>query len=284
MASRSALRTCALCLAGLCLLHGCSQPRSPRARPLVVVSVLPQSYFVRAIAGELVELAVLLPPGASPALWQPTLDSLRAISSASLYVKVGHPALPFEVAWLDRLLAENPDLVVLDCSAGLEVHPGDPHIWLSPAHARAMAEAISRGLLELLPGERATLEARTEALILEIDSVDAELRKRLADRRGQQFVVFHPAWGYLAREYGLVQVAIEAGHREPDLRELRVLIERARSARVATLFVQPQFDPESARVVAAEIGAGVELLDPLAYEWAHNLRHVAGRLEESLVP
>ena len=97
-------------------------------------------------------------------------------------------------------------------------------------------------------------------------------------------MVHHPAWGYFAQEYGLEQVAIEHEGKEPDVRQLAELIQRARRDGVQVVFAQPQFDPASAELVAAEIGARVELLDPLAYDWATNLRHVARRIAEGAIP
>ncbi len=90
--------------------------------------------------------------------------------------------------------------------------------------------------------------------------------------------MLHPAWGYLAEEYGLVQIAIQHENREPDPHRLARLIKRARDLDVEVIFQQPQFDGASARVVAEAIGGRVEALDPLAADWADNLVHVAERL------
>ncbi|MDH3686827.1 MAG: zinc ABC transporter substrate-binding protein, partial [Myxococcales bacterium] len=80
-----------LAAALLCALaSGCSESRPPSDRPIVAVSVLPLEYVVDRLAGEFVETAVMLPPGASPTQYQPTLGQVRAFSDAAVYVKVGH--------------------------------------------------------------------------------------------------------------------------------------------------------------------------------------------------
>jgi zinc transport system substrate-binding protein len=282
--SRTLRRACIPCLLAVCLVHGCSEPVGGQERPLVVVSVAPQRFVVERLAGPRVDARVLVPPAASPALYEPTLPQLRAISRASLYVKVGHPDFPFERSWLDRLLAESPDLRVVDCSAGLELRGGDPHVWLVPRHVAAMSEAIAKALAELLPAERSAIESNAAAFAAEIADLDRELREILAERRGDRFWVFHPAWGYFADEYGLEQEAVERDHKAPGVHDVAELIERARRSDTRTLFVQPQFDRTSAEVIAREIGADVEVLDPLAYDWPANLRRSARLVAESATP
>jgi zinc transport system substrate-binding protein len=259
----------------IALSLACGSEQPDRDRPLVVVSVLPQAFFVERIGADLVEIAVMIPPGASPAAHEPNLGQLEALSRASLYVKVGHPHFPFEAAWLEQLLAERRDLPVVDASAGLERTEDDPHIWVSPRHARAMARNIGTALAALLPAQAATLESRLERLLAEIDATDTEVREILRDSRGRAFFVFHPAWGYFAEEYGLRQVAIQESGKEPDPRALAEFIEEAKEAQVKVVFAQPHFDAASARVIAEELGGRVESLDPLAYDWPRNLRDAA---------
>lgn len=260
----------------------CARQAAPDAPPLVLVSVPPQRWFVERIAADRVRVEVMIPPGASPVTHEPGIGQLRSLSRAALYVKVGHPHFPFEEAWLDRLLADAGSLAVVDAFPDVAVDvDDDPHVWLAPGHARAMSRRIHAALAGLLPEARVALDANLRDLLAEIDAVDAELADVLRDRRGAAFVVFHAAWGHLAEAYGLEQVAIEAGHRGPDPRRLAQVIERARSLGVEVVFAQPHFDPQPAAVVAEAIGARLESLDPLAYDWPTNLRHVAGRLAEA---
>lgn len=269
---------------GLALLLGCLEQPDIAERPLVVVSVLPQAFFVERIAGDLARVEVMIPPGASPHIHEPTISGLEAVAEAILYVKVGHPRFAYERAWLDSLLADRPDLPVVDASDGLDRSAEDPHLWLSPRHARRMSASIHAALFALLPAERETLGANLDALSAEIDAVDRDLGRLFAGKQGGTFVVFHPAWGHLADDYGLVQLAIEREGKEPTPRELALVVEKARSAGVGVVFVQPQLDRAAAEVIAAEIGARVEILDPLAYEWSDNLRRVGQALADAINP
>jgi zinc transport system substrate-binding protein len=253
-------------------------------RPVVLVTVPPQAFVVERIAGDLVRVETLLSGGGDPHHHEPSFDELRSVSEADLWVKVGHPDFSFETAWLDRLLADSPGLVVVDGAAGAKLIPGDPHLWLAPNNAASLATAVTEALMELLPGSSETLLGNRNDFVLDALALDAELRETLAPVEGQWFLVVHPAWGYLAEEYGLEQVAIERDGREPDPATLAALVERGRAAKLPVVFLEPQFHDHAARVVADEIGARVEVIDPLAHDWDANLRRVAAALLAGSAP
>ncbi|HKJ25062.1 MAG TPA: zinc ABC transporter substrate-binding protein [Myxococcota bacterium] len=271
---RSARALALLALAAL----ACGPAPDADDRPIVAVSVLPQAWLVDRLAGDAVEVVVMIPPGASPATYEPGIAERRALERASLYVKVGHPHLVFEASWLEPLLRERPDLAVVDGAVGLVSFEHDPHLWLSPTRMRAMGRAVALALVDLAPAEADAIRANAAGLDAEIAEVDRTLGRVLSDARGKRFFVLHPAWGYLAEEHGLVQVAIQEHNREPDAHRVAALIGEARALGVAVIFSQPQFDAAGARVVAEEIGARVEPLDPLAADWPTNLVHAAERI------
>ncbi|MEB2313739.1 MAG: zinc ABC transporter substrate-binding protein [Sorangiineae bacterium] len=255
---------------------------TPAERPLVAVSVLPQAWFVERLAGDAVEIETLLPPGASPHTYEPRFEQAAALSRAAVYVEVGHPSFLIEQTWLPRFRADNPKMLVVDSSAGAERRPGDAHVWLAPSVAREMAKNVAAALIERMPERRAELERRRAALLETIDEVDREVRRTLADVKGRRFYVFHPAWGYFAAEYGLEQVSIEQEGHEPDVRAVEEVVRRARADHARAIFTQPQSSREAAELVAKEIGAELVELDPLARDWAKNLRSVASALEKAL--
>jgi zinc transport system substrate-binding protein len=260
----------------------CAVETPPDPRPLVAVSILPQKYVVDRIAGDLVRVEVMIPPGANPHAYEPSLGQLRALGRAAIYVKVGHPGFAVERAWIEPLLAESPNLVVVDCSEGVKSVSGDPHLWLAPRQMVAIAVRVETALERLFPDRGELLASNLSRFRADVASLDEEIRSLLEGKRGRAFLVFHPAWGYFAEAYGLEQIAIEADHREPDPRQLGELIQRAKAERIGTIFVQPQFDTVSAEMIAQEIGARIEPIDPLAYDWDENLRRVARLLAKEL--
>ncbi|MFQ5791160.1 MAG: metal ABC transporter solute-binding protein, Zn/Mn family [Acidobacteriota bacterium] len=263
------------------LVWGCApEPESTQA--IAVVSVLPHAYFVESIAGDKVRVEVMIPPGASPATYEPTVEQLKALAAADLYVKVGHPHFAFERAWLGWLVAENPDLRVVNSSEGARSNESDPHVWLSPRLAARMARNIAGALAAILPEGRDVFDGNLRAFLKEIEALDADLRRAFEGKSGKRIYVFHPAWGYLLEEYGLEQVAIEQGAKEPGVRSLRQLIRQARGDGVKVIFVQPQFSRQSADLIAGELGVAVEVVDPLARDWLDNLKRVGGAFGRAL--
>lgn len=280
-----AMRRCSTTLAAMAfLLAGCAgEPGTVGSRPVVVVSVLPQAGFVERIAGDRVDVEVMLPPGANPTTFEPSISQMQAVSRAVLYVKVGHPDFTFERGWLETLLAQQPGLPVVDSSEGLPTLDEDPHVWVAPRAARSGARRIHEALARLLPEAREELDANLASLLEEIDSVDEEIRRSLKPHRGRAFLVFHPAWGYFAEAYGLEQVSIEHEGKEPNPADLLALLRTVDAEGIRVVLVQPQFSREAAELVAREIGAEVRVADPLARDWAEGLRQVAGALTNAWV-
>jgi len=261
-------------LAALLLAASCAPAAAP-GRPVVLVSVPPQAWLVERLAGDLVQLEVMVPPGADPHVYEPTIEQMRAAGQASIYVKVGHPHFSFEQVWFERFRAENPDMRIVDGSRGVARLEGDPHLWTSVAAMRAMAESVTAALIEVLPEHADTLRGRLADARAGIDTLDARIRRMLAPCRGRSFLVFHPAWGYFAAEYGLEQVAIERDGKAPAPGDLARIIARARAAGTKRVFVTPQTSPAGARMVADELGAEVVTLDPMGRDWPAGMRRVA---------
>jgi zinc transport system substrate-binding protein len=268
------------------------------------VSIPPQRYFVLKIGGELVDVSVLVPAGASPHNFEPKPRQMAALSQSALYFAIG---IDFEKFWLKRIADANPKMRVVRTDDGISKIPmadhhedemerlplsqksdgvlgagkgeggtaPDPHIWLSPGLVKIQAGHIRDALVAVDPLHRSMFESNHAAFIREIDQLDAELKSLFAGRRGEQFMVFHPSWGYFAEAYGLVQVPVEVEGKDPKPAQLLALIRHARERRIKTVFVQPQFSTKSALLLSREIGGQVVFADPLAENWAGNLREVA---------
>ncbi|MFC1883001.1 metal ABC transporter solute-binding protein, Zn/Mn family [Thermodesulfobacteriota bacterium] len=262
----------------------------------VFVSIAPQQYFVQQICKELADVQVMVPPGANPATYEPKPRQMAAISKTRIYFSIG---VPFENTWLKKIAAINPDMAVIPTDRGIKKLPMaahhrqedenqpehgslDPHIWLSPPLVMIQARTILEALQEADAAHRFVYENNYRAFILQLSNLDAELRNAFSGRSGQQVMVFHPSWGYFAQAYGLKQVSIEVEGKEPKPAQLRELIEHARENGIKFVFVQPQFSARSAKLIAGEIGGQVVFADPLAEDWAGNLRAVARKFESAL--
>lgn len=286
------------------LLAGCSfsSPIWAAEKIPVFVSIAPQKYFVEQIGKDLVDVQVMVEAGASPHTYEPKPRQMAAISKARLYFAIG---VAFEKAWLKRIHASNPGMLVVHTDHGIEKlpmiahhhhgenenhekahhdhHHGelDPHIWLSPSLVMVQAQNILSGLQEVDPDQRSAYETNYRAFVADLERLDEELKRLLSGKEGFEFMVFHPAWGYFAEAYGLKQVPVEIEGKDPKPAQLMKLIDLAKEHNIRVVFVQPQFSAKSAKQVAKEIGGQVVFLDPLALNWADNLRQAATKFKEA---
>lgn len=296
MVRRPALLAVFLALAtalGLTACRGGGGRAGAGGKLVVAVSVPPQAFLVDRIGGEHVATTVLVPAGTEPHAYEPSPRQVAALEDARVYVKIGHPSFPFEKRFLDRLAAANPGLEVVDMSAGIELLPAagdghgidpsatDPHVWLAPATMAAAAGNVAAALERVDPEHAADYRARLAGFLADVDRIDRRLRDALEGAAGRTFFVHHDAWAYLAGQYGLRQVAVETGGREPGPRRLVELVERARAEGVKVVFVQEGFSPRSAEVLAHEIGGRVVALDPLTYDWLASMERAAEAFEEA---
>ena len=258
----------------------CLAPNPAWAGPLeITVSILPQVWFVENIGGDLVEVSVLVGPGHSPATYEPTPKQMAVLEQADLFLAAG---VPFEVGLVPRIRALPQAPMVAGPKPGDHDHHHDmdPHTWLDPAQARAMADTISRHLQALAPEHAEAIGERYEVVTDQLTDLDDRIRNILAAFEGRGFIVFHPAFGHFAAAYGLIQVPVEAGGHEPGPRHLAEVIDRAREAGAKSVIVQPQFSRKSAETVAAAIDAEIVVLDPLAADYPANLLNIAWTLAE----
>ena len=260
------------------VLAGCGQQTTPTVSAAlhVTVSILPQRYFVERVGGEYVTVNVMVEPGANPATYEPQPEQLRALNLADVYFSIG---VPFEDVWLERFASVNENLLLVDTTQGIErqgdpEHP-DPHIWLSPALVKVQAQTIYETLSQLDPAHQGAYRANLESFLADIDALDADIRETLTGVENRKFMVFHPSWGYFARDYGLEQLPVEVEGQEPSAAELAALVARAKQEGIKVIFAQPEFSTRSAETIAQEIGGEVLLISPLAPDWLDNLRRVA---------
>jgi zinc transport system substrate-binding protein len=273
--------------------------QSQANRPLqVVVSILPQEYFVERIAGNLAGVMVMVPPGSNPATYEPRPTQMRALRHSRIYFAIG---VPFEKVWLKKIVGVNPSLEVVHTDQLVEkrrmvahyhdggkdresnVAPLDPHIWLSPPLVKQQARVIANALMKADPAHERIYRENLSTFHKELDQLHRKIRGIFEGTgRATEFLVFHPSWGYFAQAYGLTQIPVEVEGKEPSLTEMVRLVKYAKAKGIKVIFVQPQFATKSAEVIAREIDATVVIADPLHKDWAKNLRGVASKFREAL--
>jgi zinc transport system substrate-binding protein len=272
---------------------GCSPEEQETGKIGVVVTILPQAEFVESVGGDKVGVTVMVPSGASPHTYEPTPSQMVFLSEAKMYAKMGS-GIDFELTWMDELIAQNEDMLVVDCSRGIEFQqmtvadedePAgsmDPHIWLSPQNAVIMVQNIAEGLMQIDPDNSAYYCRNRDDYIQQLTQLDNDIREGLSAVTNRVFMVFHPAFGYFASEYNLTMLTIEDEGKEPTPAGLQRLIEQAKEHNIKVVFAEPQFNPQSAEVIADEIGGKVVLIDPLARDYIDNLRVLLNNMAEAM--
>lgn len=249
------------------------------APPRVVATIEPLAMLLREIGGDRIEIAVLVPPGASPHTFEPQPSDVTALARASLLVEVG-AGLDTWVRGLAGAASPAPARVTVADAPDLDLLPAsgshapadrdasgarfDPHFWLDPVRVRdAVVPALTAALVRNDPEGRSGYEARADAFREQLRVLDEDVRRTLAGH-ATRFVAFHGGWRYFAARYGLEEVGVveEAPGEEPAPRALAELVRRARAAQVPAILVEPQLSPRVAKVLAAEFGASTILVDP----------------------
>ena len=270
------------------------------AKGQVSVSILPQEYFVKQIAGDAVEVNVMVGKGADPHTYEPKPKQMTALEKSDLYFAIG---IEFEEAWLPKFQKSYPNLKIVKTDAGVEKikfeghhehadhdhhdhehHHGefDPHIWLDPVSVKIQAKNIAAALSEKYPENKALFEANLAKFEAKLDELDGFIKSTLANVKNREFIVYHPSWGYFAKRYDLEQIAIEVDGKEPKPAELKELIEEAKEHGVKVIFVAPQFSKKAAQTIAKESGASVVEIDQLPLDWDAELRKTAQIFAKSL--
>ena len=271
-------------------------------RPVVTVTIEPQAWFAKRIAGDKFDIKTMVPGGSSPESFDPSPGDLVKLADSRAYFQIGH--IGFEQAWMNKLRQANPQMQVFDNSQGIALIAGhncadhdhdadheeahhdhshgaiDPHVWESPANGLTIARNMLDAFIALDPDNRGYYEENASKLMAEITQTADSVDLLLEPLRGQSFVIYHPSLTYLADEYGLNQLAIEAGGKEPSAAQLKELIDRVRQSGARVIFIQQEFDAKNARLIADELGLRLVPINPLSPDWGTELVNIAKALHD----
>jgi zinc transport system substrate-binding protein len=272
------------------LIVSCGR-RNESGNKIISVSIAPFKFFVEEIAGANFTINVMVPPGANPHIYEPFPDQVNKLRQSVAYISNGY--LGFEMTWLDRFYEMNRNIKKLSLGDSIDLikpehhHEGelfesaDPHYWVSPLCALKMASSVRKFLTELDPQNSKQYGQNYKIItkkILEVDSMARELSYSGGKRA---FMIYHPNLGYLARDYGLEEIAVENEGKEPSPSRLMELIDRAKSDHLKVILVQKEYDSKNARAVAEETGARVVVIDPLSEDWYTSTVGIIRILKES---
>lgn len=280
----------------LLTLTACANPvaRNEPNKLVISVSILPQQWFVDQIGGDRVRTQALVGSGDDPHTYEPSPKQMTNLADSELYFTIG---VEFEAVWLPRFESSNPKMQVVDSAAGIERIPAigehenagstgsetDPHIWFSPSRMKQMAQTMAQAMQAADPQNADFYQVNLDALLVKIDAVDAEVRTQLEGSKREHFMVVHPAWGYVAQDYGLQMLAVEIGGSEPAPETLSQIIELAKEYGVNTLVIEKGSNARLADSIKEQ--AGIQYVvewDPMAYDWPASMQLIAETLHRAL--
>ena len=257
----------------------------------VMVTIVPQKYFLEKIGKDKVDILVLVPAGSSPHTYEPKPEQMKKVSKINSYFTIG---VEMEEVWIEKIKSVNKDMKIWDTTKGIDYadthgcnrdhehdqghnHGGgkDTHIWTSPRLVKIQAENICNSLIEIDPKNSSYYKENLKEFSLEIDELDRHIKEQLKDLKCRKFMIFHPSWGYFARDYELEMIPIEIDGKEPSASELVSIIDKAKENNIKVIFVNPAFSTKSAEVIANEIGGEVLFISELEEDWKGNLEKLA---------
>ncbi|MGE4354189.1 MAG: metal ABC transporter solute-binding protein, Zn/Mn family [Oscillospiraceae bacterium] len=271
-----------VCLAG-CGTSAAETTESPSTKPIIAVTIVPEQTFAEAVCGDLAEVIALVPPGNSPENYEPTPVEMEKFSKASLYFSIG---VPTEEA---NILPSVGDVKVISLQDAVsavysermfESGERDPHIWLSPKRVKVMVETIDREMSALDPSNADTYHKNAEAYLEQLDDLDQYIKDALADVEDKKFIVYHPAFGYFADDYGLTMYALEEEGKEATAQHLQDMADLAKEENIKVIFYQEEIDSSQSAAFAEEIGGKTMQLSPLAADYIDNLKAMTDLMAE----
>jgi zinc transport system substrate-binding protein len=267
------------------VITGCHQETGKGKKQLITVSILPQKYFVEKIAGEIYNINVLIPSGASPETYEPTPSQIIKLEKSAIYFEIGY--IEMEINRMNDFLLNKPDLKAVNCSDGISLIKMEdkwvePHIWLSPKNVKVIAKNIYNGLVEIDPDNQMLYRENLDKFLQEIDEINNKITSRLKNLESRSFLIYHPALTYFAKDYGLNQVPVQIEGKAPSSKYMKTIIEKAKKKDIKVIVVQQQFDIQKANTIAKEIDGKAITINPLNYNWEEEMMNIATELKNAL--
>ncbi len=264
----------------------------------IAVSILPQTYFVKAIGKDKVSVFEIVPPGAEPATYEPLPMQISRLSYADIYFTIG---VPFEKRFLTKIkgdlkkthfIATDTDIEKIkmahhhhegaDNDSNHEAGEKDPHIWLDPQLVKVQATSVYKGLAAYDPKNESFYKKNLDDFNKEMDELNNYIENKLSHIKGASFIVFHPVWGYFTKRYGLKQIAIEVEGKEPSPADIEKIISEAGEENAQAIFLQKQFSRKSGERIGEAVGLKPLFLDPLSDDYVNNMKYIADTMSKEL--
>ena len=265
----------------------------------VAVPLSPYAKIAKEIAKEKAEVLTLIPENSDPHTFEPKPKILKQFSASSIYFTDG----AFDKNWLSRFLSVNKNVKVVPLTEGIlfnkmehrhhhaeqkhtEEHEEafDPHLWTSFENIKIIARNILNALTTFDSENKTYYEKNYSEYLKKINSLSEKVQKIISKlpENKKKFMVFHPSFGYLAKEYHLKEICIEIEGKEVKPKDLEHLIQEAKKESIETIFIMPQFSKRAAASIAKSLNANIVEINPLAYEFENQIEFLITSIAKSI--
>ena len=242
--------------------------------------------FSQNVGKEMIDVTLLVPMGADPHDWEPTIRDREKLQKADVIIVNG---IGYE-HWLGSFDSNDNQGILVDTSNGISTldsekhddhakeddHDGheedkhnhgdlDPHIWLNPVYAQLQVKNIANALSNSDPTNKNYYQSNAAIYNKELDLLDSKIRTELSECK-TDFITFHNAFSYFSEEYGLTQhtiISSNDSHGEVTPQTLENIISLARELNIKIIFAEESTSTKTSQVIADEIGGKVLVLSPL---------------------
>lgn len=236
-----------------------------------------QGELLSRIAGDSVNVTVLIPPGADPEHYEPSIQTLRSLENSRAYFTMGTPG--FEEAILRKM---SETLEKVDCASAIRHISGthgdgetDPHIWNSVRNALSIASSMRDWLICSDPKHAGGYNSRYSEVVNHLTAIDDSIASILATSRDKTFVVMHPSLSYFARDYSLRQIAMETEGKEASPKQLADRMDEARRSGAGIMVLDASHPSGQAQTIARQLGLKTIKVSLNGEDWEKNLLTIA---------
>lgn len=249
----------------------------------VVVSLGPEVEWVNAVGGDKVNVSLMVPSGSDPHTYEPLPNQLTQVSNAKMYAEVGS-SIEFENNYMDKIKEANPNMLIVNASQGIQLIPNsaeneaetvDPHVWVDPKNAKIMVNNIYNGLVQMDPADKDYFKKNRDQYLQQLDELDKNTTQFLKGKQNTTILIFHPAFGYYAKDYNLTLVGAMINDEEPSPQRIAMMVDIAKKNNITIVYSEPQYDPKFMQSVASQINGQVLTVSDLDEHYIQNMKNIA---------
>lgn len=214
------------------------------------------------IGGKYWKFSLIIPQNVNPHIFEPTPETFKLIEKSELIIINGGDI----DSWMKNLLKDKGKNILI-ASHNIRFENNNPHIWLDPILAKRIAENIYKKLKNIDIYNKEYYYENYKNLLKKLDELDREIKIKLSKYKKKEVIIYHPAWYYLFKRYGIkiLEIIEEGEGKEPSPRKVMEIINLIRNKNIKYIIKEPFTISSVLDIISKETGARILNLDPLGY-------------------